>query len=68
MQCRECSAECGYELVEIGSATVVRRLCDACWGDARNQYASMQAEYAALLASGVHRRIANRIMCVRYGL
>lgn len=37
-------------------------MCDACFDDAMSQFEEFQSQFEQLIASGVHPRMANRIM------
>lgn len=55
-----------YIEIEIRNEGVFRHPCCArCRGEAVGGYRRAQGEFAALIGSGVHPKMANRIMCRR---
>lgn len=64
--CHDCGGP-GREVMADG-ACMENRSCTTCWCAYVEQHRANRSQFDALIASGVDRRMANRIMCVRLGL
>jgi hypothetical protein len=48
-----------------GTPVALGTACQACFDQAQEEFKGLQKDFQELLAQGVHRRIADRIMCER---
>ena len=66
-RCR-CGSPAGQHSLCVDGVDLPIPQCDACWAETVEGYHKITAEFDELVATGVHPRLASRIIIVRHKL